>query len=250
MMIANPRVLVIDDEPVIIKSCDRVLAHEGIEVEGVTSGRDGLERARSSLFDVVLLDLKMPDMNGMEVLRRIKQTKPEVTVIIITGFPSVDTAIEAFKLGVIDYVPKPFTPDELIETVNRALEQRRPAKAGEPSPASELMERLLEALEACGKIAAFYKGQNILMANSLFADLFGRDIEECRGLSILEICHEESLDMIRDYVRRREYGDHGVPTTFAASFVTPHTIRLDLVITVISTKNTRGALLGIFQEKE
>lgn len=249
-MIANPKILVIDDEPVVIRSCDRVLAQEGIEVEGVTSGRDGLDRAESRPYDVVLLDLKMPDMNGMEVLRRIKETKPEVTVIIITGFPSVDTAVEAFKLGVFDYVPKPFTPDELSETVKRALELQKPAEAVKPTPAHEVMERLLKSLEECGKIAAFYKGQNILMANSLFADLFDRDIEECRGLSIMEICHEESLDMIRDYIRRREYGDLGVPTTYAASFVTPGNIRLDLMVTVIKTQNTGGALLGIFQEKE
>lgn len=249
-MIAKPKVLVIDDEPVVIKSCDRVLAHEGIEVEGVTSGRDGLDRAESSPFDVVLLDLKMPDMNGMEVLHRIKQAKPEVTVIIITGFPSVDTAIEAFKLGVFDYVPKPFTPDELAETVKRAIELRKPAKVVEPTPTHEVMGRMLEALEECGKIAAFYKGQSILMANNLFADMFDRDIEECRGLSIIEICHEESLEMIRDYIRRREYGDHDVPTTYAASFVTPQNIRLNLLVTVIKTQNTGGALLGIFQEKE
>lgn len=249
-MIANPRVLVIDDEPVVIKSCDRVLTNEGIDVEGVTSGRDGLDRAESNQFDVILLDLKMPDMNGMEVLRRIKQAKPEVTVIIITGFPSVDTAIEAFRLGVIDYVPKPFTPDELVETVNRALDLRKPVKEVKPTPAHEVMERMLGSLEECGKIAVFYKGQSILLANNLFADLFDRDIEECRGLSIFEICHEESLDMIRDYIRRREYGDHGVPTTYAASFVTPQNIRLDLMVTIIKTQNTGGALLGIFQEKE
>ncbi|UCF06256.1 MAG: response regulator [bacterium] len=248
-MIAKPRVLVIDDEPVVVKSCDRVLVENGIEVEGVTSGRDGLDRAESTRFDAILLDLKMPDMNGMEVLRRIKQARPEVTVIIITGFPSVDTAIEAFKLGVFDYVPKPFTPDELVGTVKRAFELQKPAKTIEPTPTDKVMKRLLEALEACGKIAAFYKGQNILMANNLFADLFERDIEECRGLSILEICHEESIDMIRDYIHRREFGDHNVPSTYVASFTTPRNIRLDLVITVVKTRNTDGALLGIFQEK-
>lgn len=249
-MTDNPRVLVVDDEPVVISSCNRVLTREGIEVVGVTSGRDGLERAESSRFDAVLLDLKMPDMNGMEVLRRIKQAKPEVTVIIITGFPSVDTAVEAFKLGVFDYVPKPFTPDELAETVKRALELQKPTKGVEPSRTNEIMEKLLEALAACGKTAAFYKGQSILLANKLFADLFERDIEECRGLSIFEICHEESLDMIRDYIRRREHGDHDVPTSHVASFRTPKNNRLDMVITVVRTRNTGGALLGIFQEKE
>jgi CheY-like chemotaxis protein len=248
-MVANPRVLVIDDEPVVIKSCDKVLTHEGITVEGVTSGQEGLDRAESSPFDVILLDLKMPDMNGMDVLRRMRIARPEATVIIITGFPSVDTAIEAFKLGVIDYVPKPFTPDELVETVNRALELRKPAEEVEPSPADEVMAKTLDALGECGRAAAFYKGQNILKANALFAELFGRDVEECRGLSIVEMCHEESFDMIKDYIHRREFGDHNVPSTYEASFKTPHAAKLELVITVIKTKNTGGALLGVFQEK-
>jgi PAS domain-containing protein len=147
-------------------------------------------------------------------------------------------------------VPKPFTPDELAGTVRRALELRKPAEEVEPTPADILMERLLDALEACGKTAVFYKGQSILMANNLFADLFERDIEECRGLSIMEICHEESLDLIRDYIHRREFGDQNVPTTYAASFRTPKDIRLDMKVTVIKTKNTEGALLGIFQENE
>ena len=198
----------------------------------------------------LLRGIKQAAKDKNRLLRRIKQARPEVTVIIITGFPSVDTAVEAFKLGVFDYVPKPFTPDELAETVKRALELQKPAKVVEPTPTHEVMKRLLESLEACGKIAAFYKGQNILMANNFFADMFDIDIEGCRGLSIVEICHEESLDMIRDYIHRREHGDRNIPSTFVASFRTPRNIRLDMVITVIKTNNTGGALLAIFQAKE
>ena len=249
-MIAKPRVLVVDDEPVIIRSCDRILTSEGIEVKGVTSGQDGLEMAESNRFDAVLLDLKMPDMNGMEILRRLKRTKPEVTVIIITGYPSVDTAVEALKLGAFDYVPKPFTPEELTEKVMRALRLQESLRTVEPATAPEVMEKLLEKLEECGEVAFFYKGQNILLANKLFADLFERDIEECKGLTIIEICHEESIDMIRDFIRRRKHGDHDVPITYEAVFRTPKNPKKAMMITVIKTKNTEGALLGILQEKE
>jgi len=133
-MIAKPRVLVIDDEPGVIRSCDRVLTREGIEVEGATSSRGGLELFESNGFDAVLLDLKMPDLNGIEVLKRLKWTRPEATVIIITGYPSVDTAVEALKLGAFDYVPKPFTPDEITEKVRRALKIHESLRATEPAP--------------------------------------------------------------------------------------------------------------------
>lgn len=133
-MTAKQKVLVIDDEPVVIWSCDRILTPAGIDVEGATSGRDGLLLAGANRFDAILLDLKMPDMNGIEVLRRIKQTIPDVTVIIITGFASVDTAVEAFKLGVFDYISKPFTPKELSSTVKRALERQKSVKQAAPSP--------------------------------------------------------------------------------------------------------------------
>jgi CheY-like chemotaxis protein/Ni,Fe-hydrogenase maturation factor len=141
-MTAKQKVLVVDDEPVVIWSCDRILTPAGIAVEGATSGRDGLLLAGTSRFDAMLLDLKMPDMNGMEVLRRIKQTNPEITIIVITGFASVDTAVEAFKLGVFDYVSKPFTPKELASTVKRALERQKPVKpVAAPSPIPKVKEK-------------------------------------------------------------------------------------------------------------
>ena len=124
----NPRVLVIDDEPVVVKSCDRILSGEGFTVDGFSNGRSGLEVAEKSRFDALLLDLKMPDINGIEVLRRIKQSKPEAVVIIITGYPSVDTVVEAMKLGAFDYVVKPFTPVELTGTVKKALKQHERAE--------------------------------------------------------------------------------------------------------------------------
>ena len=109
------------------------------------------------------------------------------------------------------------------------------------------MENLLDALSDCGKAAVFYKGQDILLANRLFADLFERDPDECKGLPIVEICHEESMEMIRDFIRRRDHGDHDVPTTYPASFRTAHNPKLKLRITIMRTKNTEGAYLAIFQ---
>ena len=124
-MSLKARILVIDDEPVVCKSCSRILSEEGHEVEMALSGSQGLERIRTRSFDVVLVDLKMPDMSGMEVLKRIKEEIPEAVVLMITGYSTVKTAVEAMKLGASDYVPKPFTPDELAMVVQQALEKRQ-----------------------------------------------------------------------------------------------------------------------------
>lgn len=112
------------------------------------------------------------------------------------------------------------------------------------------MENLLDALADCGEAAIFYKGKNIVLANRLFADLFERDPGKCKGLQIMEICHEDSIEMIRDFTRRRDHGDHDIPTTYTASFRTAHNPKFNLRITVIRTENTEGAYLAIFQEIE
>ena len=112
------------------------------------------------------------------------------------------------------------------------------------------MENLLNALADCGEAAVFYKGKNIVLANRLFADLFEKDPDECKDLPIVEICHEDSIEMIRDFIRRRKHGDHDIPTTYTASFRTAHNPKLNLRITVIRTENTEGAYLAIFQEIE
>ena len=112
------------------------------------------------------------------------------------------------------------------------------------------MEKLLDALADCGEAAAFYKGENIILANRLFADLFERDPVECRDLPIMEIVHEGSVEMIRDFMKRRTLGNHDVPTTYAAAFRTAHDPKLNLQITILKTKKTKGAYLAIVQEIE
>lgn len=118
------RVLVIDDERTVCISCKRVLEDEGHSVDYAFSGKDGLHRACTEKFDLVLLDLKMPGIHGLEVLDMIKEKRPDLIVIIITGYASIQTSIEAIKKGAFDYVPKPFTPEELAMTVAKALKNR------------------------------------------------------------------------------------------------------------------------------
>ncbi len=115
------KVLVIDDEQIVLNSVKKILGHGEYEVETTPSGRQGLEWALGKSYDVVLTDVRMPDMGGMLILRDIKKAKPSMPVIIITGYANVQTAMQAMKLGATEYIEKPFTPDQLLNAVNTAV---------------------------------------------------------------------------------------------------------------------------------
>lgn len=123
-MNANATVLVVDDEEVVRRSYQRVLASERCRVETARDGGEALKALEARPFDIVLLDLRMPGMDGMTVLEAIKKRWPEGEVIVITGYPSVDTAKEAIRLGAFDYLAKPLAPGEVIEAANSAMEQK------------------------------------------------------------------------------------------------------------------------------
>jgi len=123
-MRSKPRIFVIDDEITVCKSCQKILVLEGYEVEYTTDPKSGLKKAVSGEYDLVISDVKMPDLSGMDILRIIKEKSPATCVIIITGYSTVPSAVEAMKEGAFDYVPKPFTPDELSLVVKRAFEKK------------------------------------------------------------------------------------------------------------------------------
>lgn len=124
-MIKNANILIIDDEETIRDSCSQALKKEGYSVKTAEDGIEGLQIFREEFFHAVLLDLKLPGIDGMEVLSRIKEENPKTSVIIITGFASIDSAVEAIKKGASDYLPKPFTPEQLRLITKRALESRK-----------------------------------------------------------------------------------------------------------------------------
>ncbi len=118
-------VLVVDDEKGIREGCRRILTSEGFSVDVAENGKEGLEKVRAKPFDLILVDLMMPVLGGLEMMERVREQDPEVIMIVITGFATIETAVEAMKHGAYDYVPKPFTPDQLMAVVNRGLETRR-----------------------------------------------------------------------------------------------------------------------------
>ena len=121
---SNPRILVVDDEMIVCESCKRILEEEGYEVDIALSGQEAFEKMKANPFDIVITDLKMPGIDGMEVLKTFRREYSDSIVIMITGFSTVETAVEAMKLGAFDYIPKPFTPDEVTIVVKKALEKK------------------------------------------------------------------------------------------------------------------------------
>lgn len=124
-MIENATVLVVDDEEVIRRSYVRALSGEHCSVAVVWSGKEALKVMGLHPFDIVLLDLRMPGMDGMTVLKMIKEKWPESEVIIITGYPGVESAKKAVSLGAYDYLAKPVSPDEVISATTGAMLHKR-----------------------------------------------------------------------------------------------------------------------------
>ncbi|MBC7105935.1 MAG: sigma-54-dependent Fis family transcriptional regulator, partial [Firmicutes bacterium] len=116
------KIVIIDDEEHMCWALERAMRQEGYQAFAATGGRQGLELVRREAPSLVLLDLKMPEMDGLEVLRRLREMSPRLPVIMITAYGTIETAIEAMKLGAVDYITKPFDLDELKIVVRKALE--------------------------------------------------------------------------------------------------------------------------------
>lgn len=117
--------LVVDDEQVVCEACRRIFSQQGFQVEVNTNARQGLSWATEKDYEIILLDIKMPNMDGIEFLEHLREKKPDVPVLIITGYPSIPNAAAAMRLGACDYVSKPFTCEEITSAVQRVLQTRR-----------------------------------------------------------------------------------------------------------------------------
>ncbi len=118
-------ILIVDDEEVVRRSHLRSLADTGCHTEAAEDGNKALQVMEQHPFDVVLLDLSMPGLDGMDVLKTIKERWPDSEVVVITGYPSIETAKEAVRLGAQNYIAKPVGPDDVIKAANEAMTQKR-----------------------------------------------------------------------------------------------------------------------------
>ncbi len=145
-MAEDIKILVVDDEPIVIRSCERILRDEGYNVAGALGGREAIIMMEQNNYGLVLTDLKMPEVDGITLIRWMRKSKPSIGIVVITGYPSQETIKEALELGIIDYVPKPFTPAVLTDVTHRAIKwikekvsiEEKPPEDFPPSMAAEL----------------------------------------------------------------------------------------------------------------
>ena len=144
MQVEKARILVIDDEEIVCKSCHRILTKAGYDVSVSQDPRSALRLLEKEPYDVVITDLMMPEVGGMDILKTVKEVSPDTEVIIITGYGTIKNAVEATKIGARDYIPKPFTPKELNAAVEKALEEKKLLHAPKPSSESKDMSAFFD----------------------------------------------------------------------------------------------------------
>jgi DNA-binding NtrC family response regulator len=149
------RILIVDDELVVRDSLGKWFVSEGYTARPVASAREALEAIQQAEFDIALLDIKMPGMDGMELQARLRDADADLTVIMMTGYASVDTAVQALKRGAYDYITKPVDPDELSHLVSNALEHKRARR--EVTRLRENLQEVFPSTELIGRSPAMKK---------------------------------------------------------------------------------------------
>jgi DNA-binding NtrC family response regulator len=137
-----------EDDISVAKGLEMVLSEEGYDVSVAATGQAALEIFREKGCDVLVADLRLPDIDGMDVVRLIKSARPDTIVVVITGYASVDLAVESMKLGAFDYLPKPFTDDQIKSAVSRALKQKQAELPSVSAPKAKTAdEKLIQKRE-------------------------------------------------------------------------------------------------------
>jgi YesN/AraC family two-component response regulator len=130
------KILVVDDEITVCKSIRQAIVSEDYEVDTALSGEEALKKDKDKTYDLVITDLMMPGISGLDLLQKLKGARPGMNVIMVTGYPTIKTAVQSVKLGAFDYLPKPFTPAELRGLVSRAFKKAESDQKGEDEVAA------------------------------------------------------------------------------------------------------------------
>jgi PAS domain S-box-containing protein len=188
----KPKILVVDDEKVIREGCHEVLTLEGFEVVLAKNGELGLNMIEKAHFDVILLDLMMPGLSGFDVLSHVKALHPDTSIIVITGYATIENSIEAMKKGAFDFIPKPFSPDQLRVVVSKAIEHTGALKdiANEKS-----RMRVLINLLANGVMVADAE-KKVVLANPAFMKIMGFQGDDIIGRPITVLIKNEQLQQM------------------------------------------------------
>lgn len=134
-------ILVMEDEATVAKGLEMVLSEEGYRVALAATGHDAINSFGHKTFDLLVADLRLPDMNGLDVIKTVKEKWPHTEVVVITGYSSVNSAVASMKLGAYDYLPKPFTEEQIKESIRRALEEQE-AQEVQEAPAVRIKYRV------------------------------------------------------------------------------------------------------------
>jgi DNA-binding NtrC family response regulator len=136
MMTETPKrkIMIVDDEDTVCRSIKKALARDEYDIDVALSGEDALKMEKQKSYDVIIVDLMMPGINGMELLKSLKSVSPAVQVVMITGYPTMKNTLQAMQIGAFDFLPKPFLPHDLRNLVARALDARDKAIGGSGTP--------------------------------------------------------------------------------------------------------------------
>jgi two-component system phosphate regulon sensor histidine kinase PhoR len=183
------KILVVDDEPRIRDACRMVLSEEGFDVALAADGKQGLEMIQKDHYDIILVDLMMPVLSGFEVLAHVKERHPDTVVIVITGYATVEHSVSAMKQGAFDFIPKPFTPDQLRMVVAKAIKYNRALQdiSDTNSRLRVLVNRLTDGVMATDC------DSHVVLANPTFLHMIGYHGEPVLGKSVEEIKVGEQL---------------------------------------------------------
>jgi DNA-binding NtrC family response regulator len=140
-------VLIVDDDRAILESSQAIVESAGYAVQTAETARDAIRKAKSDWFDIALLDIKLPDMEGTELLKQLQEIKPRMIKIMVTGSASLDNAIQSVNLGANAYIVKPFNPADLLQVIDEKLKERRAAERIDEDNVTDFIEERLQKLE-------------------------------------------------------------------------------------------------------
>ncbi len=246
----KPHILIIDDERGLRLGTKRLLESEGYVAETAENGTDGLALARQQEFDLALIDLKMPDMDGIEVLKEFKKIQPNTVCFIATAFASYETAIESTKLGAYSYIPKPFTPEELLQQLERGYERRLLILEAEQLK-KEREERMLEVAYEKSRLRTIINSINeavlvvnktgeLVLFNSAAMNFLGLN-ELFIGDVILDLLPKQITGIINQFISSKDY----ISSSFSTQIELKPDKELIVEATCSAVPDANGSLAGV-----
>ena len=251
-MAETVNILVVDDEKGIREGCRRILIGEGYAVDVAENGKQALEMAKAKSYDLLLVDLMMPVMGGIELMEEVRQLDQEIIMIVITGFATVETAVEAMKHGAYDYIPKPFTPEQLVSVLNRGLERRRLSIEAEKLR-EERDQKLLEVASEKSKlhtivnsmadgIIVINRERQLVLWNPALIKMLNLNVKLEPGKDIDEIIREKHLIEI---INKAFSPDSSQYTVFSEEIELTGAESKILMVNVACVRDEQGRDLGV-----